>query len=47
MFKEDAAVRENAGDWAYGETSGALGEATPIGVGRDANSMIDMTRIEL
>ena len=38
MSKEDAAARDNARCWAFGEPSDAPGEATPIGVARSATS---------
>ena len=38
MSKKDVVGRDNAGHWTFGELSGAPGEATPIGVARDAMS---------
>ena len=36
ISKEDAVAREDARCWVYREPLGAPGEATPIGVGRNA-----------
>ena len=33
---------EDARHWAFGEPSGAPGEATPIGVARDAMSQVNI-----
>ena len=38
MSKDNVVAREDTGCWAFGEPSGALGEATPMGVARDATS---------
>ena len=45
MSKEDAAARDDARCWAFEELSGALGEATPIGVARDATSQATIGKV--
>ena len=44
MSKEDAAARDDAECWTFGEPSGSPGETTPIGVARRCSRRGDAQR---